>query len=1078
MQPEACSRDVCPSGGMGHPLPGPRISHGDHRLVAAARDGDVKKLRKLLQKHRVNVNARDPSTGNTALMVAALVQDPDAIAALLEAGADPTLHNYTGQNCLDSLTPSLVQYVLRSPDIIDCAGVKSDEKRLLLASWSGNKEQVLRLLTTTSVDVNCTNAEGSTPLTLLCRDLGTFQELYANNVIDCYDPLAVIQILLDHGVLVHRDVNHQDRQGRGCLHYASHTRCEHTAPVIALLLHHAARVDMKDKHGFCPLHFASQAGSVEALRLLLDAGADSSAPGLGGITPLHLAASAGNTDAVILLLERGADVLMFASDGKSPLCCAANQEVYNILRGAVEGRLASPTNTTLRSEKKKLAQLILQQSGPAVVMGNQCSESDSSPGSESPQQISEAEAAGAVADQRFGEHEVAPDDLRRRLVEEDIQLMNQVQKILDESEWEEKSSAATLDPGGYHHQTTMPSNSVLDPSPDIAHLTIQDNPLDDDSVDGPCYSVSNKKANGGEIQPELPPRFSSVSRPRSKKPSPHLSRMKLDRETAEGLTQRNLCHGTVDTNSHYYYKFPTNTVESDNDSLYTKPEERGANIVRPPRPPLQQPLKLSILKPTASAAKGALLSKFLPPWSNRASHLSSASWVYLPQVSPGEAGGDIGCYSDDEEVIAVSSPSHPQAPSIININNTNNGTNDNIVIQLPTRSTLSLSRRDVRKSKVTTQATQGMAKEAPAYCAPYSQNSTGSTRDSTSNLPSQIPPNVKVIDAPQTMSNARRAKGSTALNSRPLGGSLRPSQSKPVGIHSDPKVAPATPKSFPEIPAFSADPPFPWIKGKLIGKGAFGLVWCGMNATGQLVAVKQFQIQEQQHTDEVLSAVQLEVDILQSLKHMNIVGFLGVQQEGANINLFLEFVSGGTISSNLAQFGAFPESVVQRYSRQLFQAVAYLHSRSVIHRDVKGNNVMVCPGSGTIKLIDFGCATFDPSGTDHERLAASARGTPYWMAPEVICQQECSHKSDMWSIGCTIIEMFQTKPPWYELSPLAAAFAIGQGTSDPKFPDHLSQNAQSIILQCLNRAPSERPTAEEILSHAFLQTGDIESNAS
>ncbi|XP_028968346.1 uncharacterized protein LOC100897854 [Galendromus occidentalis] len=1057
----------------GHPLPGPRISHGDHRLVAAARDGDVKKLRKLLQKHGVNVNARDTQTGNTALMVASLVQDPDAIAALLEAGADPTLHNYTGQNCLDSLTPSLVQYVLRSPDIVDCAGVKSDEKRLLLAAWSGNKEQVLRLLTTTSVDVNCTNAEGSTPLTLLCRDLGTFTELYANQVIDSYDPLSVIQILLEHGVLIHRDVNHQDRQGRSCLHYAAHTRCEHTAPVIAMLLHHGAKVDMKDKHGFCPVHFASQSGSVEALRLLLDHGADPSAPGLGGITPLHLAASAGNTEAVLLLLQRDADSLTFASDGKSPLCCAANQDVYNVLRRAVEARLASPENSSLRSEKKKLAELILQQSGPSMLQ--QSEEEDDSSETESPPNLSEAE--GAARDQRYDGHEVAPDDLRRRLVEDDIQLMNQVQKILDESEWEEKSSAATLDPSAaYHHQTTMPSNSVLDPSPEVAHLTIHDNPLldPDECTDGPCYSVASKKSNGADVQPELPPRFSSVSRPRAKKPSPHLSRMKLDRETAESLTHGR--HSQIDTNSHYYYKFPTSSMgtanEGDNDSLYTKPEERAA-IVRPSRPPVQQPMKLSILKPTAaaSAAKGALLSKFLPPWANRASHLSSASWVYLPQVSPGESG-DVA-YSDDDDG-ASPSPQPPMAMNSATIGS--NGSGDNIVVpQLPARSSLSLTRRDARKPpKNPVCPVPGLQKD-PAHCS--GAVFINPTRDSTSNLASQIPPNVKVIDAPQTMSNARRAKGSTALNSRPLGGSLRPT-AKPQGIHSDPKMAPPTPKSFPEIPAFSSDPPFPWVKGKLIGKGAFGLVWCGMNCTGQLVAVKQFQIQEQQHTDEVLSAVQLEVDILQSLKHMNIVGFLGVQQDGANINLFLEFVSGGTLASNLAQFGAFPESVVQRYARQLFQAVAYLHSRSVIHRDIKGNNVMVCPGTGTIKIIDFGCATFDPSGTDHDRLAASARGTPYWMAPEVICQQECSHKSDMWSIGCTLIEMFQTKPPWYELSPLAAAFAIGQGTSDPKLPEHLSQHARDITMKCLNRTPSERPTAEEILGHPFLQTGDIESNAS
>lgn len=118
------------------------------------------------------------------------------------------------------------------------------------------------------------------------------------------------------------------------------------------------------------------------------------------------------------------------------------------------------------------------------------------------------------------------------------------------------------------------------------------------------------------------------------------------------------------------------------------------------------------------------------------------------------------------------------------------------------------------------------------------------------------------------------------------------------------------------------------------GKGAFGLVWCALRKSGgELVAVKQFQL----GTPDVLSAVQLEVDILQSLKHPNIVGFLGVQQEESLgvVNLFLEFVSGGSLSGNLAQFGAFPESVVRRYGRQLLQALAYLHQRNVIHRDIK-----------------------------------------------------------------------------------------------------------------------------------------------
>lgn len=122
--------------------------------------------------------------------------------------------------------------------------------------------------------------------------------------------------------------------------------------------------DIKDKHGFSPLHFASQAGSVDAVQLLLDAGADPSATGLGGIAPLHLAASAGKTAAVQLLLERGADVLSFAQDGKSPLCCAGSTDVYSVLRRAVESALCERADklrlTPLEHKKKKLGQLILQ----------------------------------------------------------------------------------------------------------------------------------------------------------------------------------------------------------------------------------------------------------------------------------------------------------------------------------------------------------------------------------------------------------------------------------------------------------------------------------------------------------------------------------------------------------------------------------------------------------------------------------------------------------------------------------------------------------------------------------------------
>lgn len=954
--------------------------HGDQRLVSAARDGDFRKIRRLLQKHRVNVNARDPSTGNTALMVASLVQDPDAMSELLQHGADPTLHSYTGQNCLDSLPGSLVQLVLGFPDYL--LRETSDERRLLLAAWSGQRDQVQQLLSqrgTGGLDVNCTNGEGSTPLVLVCRDLATFQELASAGVLRSYDPLGVIRVLLDHAILIHRDVNHQDRQGRTALHYASHTCCEHTAAVLSLLLQNGAKVDIKDKHGFSPLHFAGQAGSVDAVQLLLDAGADPSATGLGAIAPLHLAASAGKTAAVRLLLERGADVLSFAQDGKSPLCCAGSTDVYSVLRRAVESALCDRADqlrlSPLDQDKKQLGQLVLQ------------SADQSSPGS------STAKEEGSSSS------EPSEPEAELRTPEPPLSAFRRYRA----PGWRQKSPhggshfvpvrdrwacpEGSLD--SYHRHKTMPSNSSLEPPPEVhnaetsetaepkaAELKAADRPLEA-GTESPVPEAARTAAwvfaadQGREAYARVRPRNAPDSesgdeerrqslrkRPtgsRRKKPhhyankSYHLSRLKLRLEPVPGT--------------------PDATAASRADVV---PDE-GPRV--PARGSLPARAKEAANGPRVAAptARG-LMSKLLPPWVTRddaSSHLSSASWVYLPSLSPEEGG---------EEGPRLSLPREEEPP----------------------RREATLPRK---------------AEHRP---------------------PEPRPAETRTVEP-------------------------RTAEPRPV--------VPPLPKSLHDIPAFPSGPPFPWIKGKLIGKGAFGLVWCGLRKPGgELVAVKQFQLSGA----DVLSAVQLEVDILQSLKHPNIVGFLGVQQHEGAVNLFLELVSGGSLAANLAQFGPFPESVVRRYGRQLLQALAYLHQRNVLHRDIKGNNVMVCPGSGTIKLIDFGCATFEPSSADCEALVASARGTPYWMAPEVICQQECSHRSDVWSVGCTVIEMFQTKPPWYELSPLAAAFAIGQGTSDPKFPDQLSADARDFILTCLKRSPSERPTAEELLSHRFLQTGAIE----
>uniref|UniRef100_A0A3B4DEN4 Mitogen-activated protein kinase kinase kinase 19 n=1 Tax=Pygocentrus nattereri TaxID=42514 RepID=A0A3B4DEN4_PYGNA len=170
-----------------------------------------------------------------------------------------------------------------------------------------------------------------------------------------------------------------------------------------------------------------------------------------------------------------------------------------------------------------------------------------------------------------------------------------------------------------------------------------------------------------------------------------------------------------------------------------------------------------------------------------------------------------------------------------------------------------------------------------------------------------------------------------------------------------------------------------------------------------------------------------EVDLLKNLHHPNIVGFLGTALTDNIISIFMEYIPGGSISSVLNRFGPLPEKVFALYTRQILEGVAYLHDNRVIHRDLKGNNIMLMP-TGIVKLIDFGCARrlnhLSTSG-GHSDLLRSVHGTPYWMAPEVINETGHGRKSDIWSLGCTVFEMATGKPPLAHMGKIAALFYIG-----------------------------------------------------
>eukprot|EP00250_Pteridium_aquilinum_P005821 c15855_g1_i1 orf=395-2476(+) len=273
------------------------------------------------------------------------------------------------------------------------------------------------------------------------------------------------------------------------------------------------------------------------------------------------------------------------------------------------------------------------------------------------------------------------------------------------------------------------------------------------------------------------------------------------------------------------------------------------------------------------------------------------------------------------------------------------------------------------------------------------------------------------------------------------------------------------------VPSSSSPNPIRWRKGELIGAGAFGRVYMGMNLdSGELLAVKQVLIAANNVAKERAQAhvreLEEEVKLLRNLSHPNIVRYLGTAREDDALNIFLEFVPGGSISSLLGKFGSFPESVVRMYTRQLLQGLEYLHKNNIMHRDIKGANILV-DNKGCIKLADFGASKqvvelVTLSG------AKSMKGTPYWMAPEVIRQTGHSLPADIWSVGCTVIEMATGKPPWsQQFQEVAALFHIGTTKSHPPIPEHLSHEAKDFLLKCLKKEPHLRPTATELLQHPF-----------
>ncbi|XP_011074882.1 mitogen-activated protein kinase kinase kinase 1 isoform X1 [Sesamum indicum] len=253
-----------------------------------------------------------------------------------------------------------------------------------------------------------------------------------------------------------------------------------------------------------------------------------------------------------------------------------------------------------------------------------------------------------------------------------------------------------------------------------------------------------------------------------------------------------------------------------------------------------------------------------------------------------------------------------------------------------------------------------------------------------------------------------------------------------------------------------------WQKGDLLGRGSFGSVYEGIADDGFFFAVKEVSLLDQgDEGKQRIVQLEQEIALLSQFQHENIVRYYGTNKDESHLYIFLELVTKGSLLS-LYQKYELRVPQVSAYTRQILHGLKYLHDRGVIHRDIKCANILVHT-NGLVKLADFGLAKATKLNDVH-----ACKGTAFWMAPEVVRSQWYGPAADIWSLGCTVLEMLTRRFPYSHLECMAALYRIGKGER-PLIPDSLSSDARDFVLKCLQVDPSLRPTAAQLMDHPFLK---------